>query len=421
MNIIVHKFGGASVKDAASFLRVVDILSSQYEDNKIVTVVSATGKTTNALEDVLNAYINKTGKAQTLLEDIKLLHVGFLKNLGLTSSEILSDILDVFVEVDWIIEDEVQDPYDYLYDQIVSIGELVSSKILYHLALSKGLNVSWVDVRGAIMTDNNYRAARVDWGITQANILKYVKKELSQNQIVISQGFIGSSSENFTTTLGREGSDFSAAIFSYCLDAKSMTIWKDVKGVLTADPKTFPDATKLDRIDYKEAIEMTYYGAKVIHPKTIKPLQNKNIPLYVKPFMDTTQDGTLISSNGMETYPPVVVIDSDQWLLKISTKDFSFVAEEHLSEIFSTFTQLNIKVSMMRNTAISFTSCVQGFGENIKSLIERLSEKYIVEKEEGIELITIRHDDGKTRQALTLGKTVLFEEILDRTIRLAVK
>jgi len=419
MKVQVHKFGGASVKDADGVRNVSSILTA-LPGVKIV-VVSATGKTTNALEAVVNNYVEGKDTANELLEKIKSQHVGILQDLGLTSQEVLADIMDTFVEIDWILEDEVQDGYDYIYDQIVSVGELISSKILYYQCMQAGLRVSWVDARGLIITDNTYREAKVEWSTTQQNVQRELTAALTDYELLITQGFIGSSTENFTTTLGREGSDFSAGILAYCGDSESLTIWKDVQGVLTADPRLFDNVTKLDRLDYREAIEMTYYGAKVIHPKTIKPLQNKNIPLYVKPFSDHKASGTMISDAVVPQYPPVIVIEQNQLLIHISTKDFSFVAEQHLSEIFAIMTDLNIKVNMMRNTAISFTACIQDYGNKADQLMEQLSEKYTVHMDRGLELLTIRHFDGSTRENLTSGKAILFEEIISDTIRLAVK
>jgi len=420
MKVEVHKFGGASVKDAAGIKNVCNLLKKIESDSNIV-VISAMGKTTNSLEKVVSLYMKSDPMAMEYYEKIRAKHINIMQELGLDDPAAITDIMDTFVEIEWILEDEVQDSYDYIYDQIVSVGELVSSKLLYHFAKSQHVSITWTDVRGLIMTDNTYREAKVDWKTTNDNIERESKPLLEKNKFVITQGFISSSSENFTTTLGREGSDYSAGIFSYALDAKSLTIWKDVAGILTADPRKFENVTKIDRLSYREAIEMTYYGAKVIHPKTIKPLQNKSIRLYVKPFNDFEAKGTIITSNVEIVYPPVIVIEEDQIILHISTKDFSFVAEEHLSEIFAILTELNIKVNMMRNTAISFSLCLQNNREKIGKLTTKLSHKYGVVEDLNLDLITIRHYDGKTRQALTEGKVVYFEEIISNTIRLAVK
>jgi len=419
-NIKVFKFGGASVKDADSINNVVSILN-KFKKEKILTIVSATGKTTNALEEVVNAYYNNTGEAQNLLEKIKSDHAVILRNLGLSNEEIVNDINDTFVEIDWMIEDPVQDEYNYVYDQIVSVGELVSSKILYYSTKKAGINVAWLDVRDVILTDNTYREAKVIWGETNQRINAKVNEMMEDVDVIISQGFIGSTSENFNTTLGREGSDYSAGIFAYCLDAESMSIWKDVPGILTADPRLFENVTKIERLDYREAIEMTYFGAKVIHPKTIKPLQNKGIPLYVRPFDNPDSEGTIITSDVNPVYPPVIVIEMDQTLIHISTKDFSFVAEQHLSEIFEALNRHRLKVNMMRNTAISFTVSVQNDQRKIQKFIEELNDQYTILKDDELELITVRHYDQATIDRMKVGKIVMFEEIILETARMVVK
>ncbi len=289
MQLKVFKFGGASVKDAEGFINVGKILQ-KYKDDKIVIVVSAMGKTTNALEEVVKSYYAGDGKAAELLENIKNNHFQLISQLIPVSAEIMDDINDTFVEIDWILEESPHDDYDYAYDQIVSIGELLSSKILAHYLHYMKISSTWLDIRDVILTDNTYRDARIQWETTQTNAKNKIEPLLKSANHVVTQGFIGSTSENFTTTLGREGSDYTAAILSYCLDAESMHIWKDVPGVLTGDPRIFDEVIKLPRLSYKEAIEMTYYGAKVIHPKTIKPIQNKQIPLYVRPFLDPARE-----------------------------------------------------------------------------------------------------------------------------------
>lgn len=421
MNLKVFKFGGASVKDSQGFSNVASILNTFETEGEILTVVSATGKTTNALEKVVDSYFHQKGDAEEQLKYIKDEHIKILDALGVLNQETFADINDTFVEIDWMIEDEVQDEYNYIYDQIVSVGELVSSKILYYACMKAGINVGWLDVRDIIITDNTYREAKVDWKATQDRMNSKVKDLLTQNTCVITQGFIGCSTENFNTTLGREGSDYSAGIFSYCLDAESLSIWKDVPGILTGDPRLFENVTKIDRLDYKEAVEMTYFGAKVIHPKTIKPLQNKNIPLYVRPFNNPQDEGTLITSNVDVTYPPVIVIEENQTLIHISTKDFSFVAEAHLSEIFEKLNHHRLKVKMMRNTAISFSVSVKTDPVKLESFISGLSKKYTILKDENLELITIRHYDAATVSKMKEGKIIFFEETIKNTVRLAVR
>jgi aspartate kinase len=308
-----------------------------------------------------------------------------------------------------------------MYDQIVCMGELVSSKIVAAYLNKIGLKTHWLDARDVVATDNTYREGWVVWDKTKANAQKYVTPLLEQGGFVLTQGFIGSTSENFTTTLGREGSDYSAAIFSFCLDAESMSIWKDVPGVLNADPRLFDNVIKLDRLSYKEAIEMTYYGASVIHPKTIKPLQNKNIPMFVKSFLDPDAPGTEISSDNEETYPPIVVVEKNQALLHISTLDYSFVAEHHMARLFAKAADLRIFVNMMQNTAISFTICVGNVPDRIERFIREVSDEFKVKSEEELELITIRHYTPETIENLKKGKMVLFEERIRNTMQLVVK
>jgi len=308
-----------------------------------------------------------------------------------------------------------------MYDQIVSVGEVVSSKIANAYLNAIGLTSKWLDARDIVRTDNLYREAWVEWAETQERANDIAKPMISADNFVITQGFIGSTSENFTTTLGREGSDYTAAIFSFCLDAESMTIWKDVPGVLTADPRLFENVTKLDRLSYKEAIEMTYYGAKVIHPKTIKPLQNKSIPLLVKSFIDPSGDGTFISDEVEDTYPPMVAVEQNQTLLYISTRDFSFVAEHHISYLFNKIAEYRLQVNMMQNTAISFSICVNSIDDKAHRFAEGIKEGFKVILEEDLELITVRHFNADTVESLRRGKMVLLEQTARNTLQMVVK
>lgn len=420
MSLKVFKFGGASVKDAEGFRNVGTILK-KYKDEKIVIVVSAMGKTTNALEEVVKSFYAGDGNTANLLNLIKENHFKLINDLFAAGQDVLDDINDTFVEIDWVIDEQPQEDYDYTYDQIVSIGELLSSKILAHYIKSLSLKASWMDVRDIILTDNTYRDARIQWDITQKNAASKILPALQQVNHIVTQGFIGSTSENFTTTLGREGSDYTAAILSYCLDAESMHIWKDVPGVLTGDPRIFDEVIKLPRLSYKEAIEMTYYGAKVIHPKTIKPIQNKQIPLYVRPFLDPTSEGTIISDEKELSYPPVIVIEPDQALLHISTNDFSFVAEHHLSMIFSLLAKYRLKVNMMRNTAISFSVCVNNIPDRIKKFEKELGAEFKLIADNDLELITIRHFNEDILKDMKKNKLILFEERLQDTVQMVVK
>jgi aspartate kinase len=308
-----------------------------------------------------------------------------------------------------------------MYDQLVSVGELVSSKIVSSYLNQVNLPAQWLDARDIIVTDNIYRQAGVQWEETVENAKNKAQPMLEKGGFVITQGFIGTTSENFTTTLGREGSDYTAAIFSYCLDAEDMTIWKDVPGVLTADPRKFDYVTKLDKLSYREAIEMTYYGAKVIHPKTIKPLQNKNISLYVKSFIDPKGTGTLISSAVEDNYPPMVAIEENQALLNISTKDFSFVAEHHMSYLFKKIAETRLQVQMMQNTAISFAICVTNVDGKVEKFTKSIAKDFNVDIDYGLELITVRHYQKDILDNLREGKIILLEERIRKTVQMVVK
>lgn len=420
MQVKVFKFGGASIKDAEGFRNVANIVR-WFKNESLVIVISAMGKTTNALEDVVKSWYAQKGNPGELLEKIKNSHEQIARTLIPDTEAVLAEINDLLVEVEWVIDEKPQESFDYYYDQIVSIGELLSTKIMAAYLKSSGLPSEWVDARDIIQTDNTYRDARIQWDVTQKKCSQHLAPLLEQGKLVITQGFIGCSSENFTTTLGREGSDYTAAILSYCLDAQSMHIWKDVPGVLTADPRLFEDVIKLPRLSYKEAIEMTYYGAKVIHPKTIKPLQNKNIPLYVRPFDDPESEGTLISDVLELSYPPVIVIEPNQCLLHISSNDFSFVAEHHLSSIFSLLDKHRIKVNMMRNTAISFTICTNYLPEKLKKFEEELGNEFRMVIDDELELVTIRHYNEETLREMKHNRLVLLEERLRNTIQMVVK
>ena len=418
-DIRVFKFGGASIKSAENIENVVSIIQ-KYNDQKLMIIVSALGKTTNHLEQVVKHIANKP-EALKKLEIVKKNHLEIIKDLGLEeNSSLITDLNDLLVEIDWAL-DETDAEYDYIYDQIVSIGELLSSKILAAKLETQNQDVKWVDARGVVITDDIYREGWVDWNRTTKNIETNVKPLFENANYVISQGFIASTMENNTTTLGREGSDYSAAIFSFGLDAIDMSIWKDVPGVLTADPRKFKNVTKLDSLSYREAIEMTYYGAKVIHPKTIKPLQNKNIPLYVKSFIDPDGEGTLISDEVTDNYPPIVTVETEQAIINISTKDFSFVAEHHLSTLFQQIAKHRIQVNMMQNSAISFSVCVNDIDDRIENFTKQIQASFKTKVERNLELINIRHYQKDLVQKLKEGKIVKLEERKGDMIQLVVK
>ena len=418
----VFKFGGSSLKDAGAVRNVANILQ-QYANERLVIVVSAMGKTTNALEKVVESHAAQDGKAFELLSAVKQEHYHTIEALmGEQSQEAMVAANDAFVEIEWVLKEEPYENYDYMYDQIVSVGELVSSKIVAAYLSAQEMPTHWLDARDVVLTDNIYREGWVQWAETQKRATDKVMPLLEQEGSVVTQGFIGSTSENFTTTLGREGSDYTAAIFSFCLDAEDMTIWKDVPGVLTADPRVFENVTKLDRLSYREAIEMTYYGAKVIHPKTIKPLQNKSIPLIVKSFIEPAGEGTYISDDVEDNYPPMVAIEGDQALLQISTRDFSFVAEHHIRELFNLIADLRIQVNMMQNSAISFSLCINDIDDKADRFAKRIEKDFKVMMDRGLELITVRHHQPAVLDNLREGKVVLLEERKKQTtVQMVVK
>lgn len=418
----VFKFGGASLKDAAAIQNVANIISA-HKDQPLVIVASAMGKTTNALESIARAHhVGQLEEATQLLTELRNSTFTAIKELfGDIPDELAANLNDLFVSVEWVFEDPPSQLYDYDYDQIVSLGELISSHILAAFLNHSGLPTQWLDARDCIMTDNTYREGWVQWPETQSRITKLISPILQRDHFVLTQGFIGSTSENFTTTLGREGSDYSAAIFSFCLDAESMTIWKDVPGVLTADPRFFENVSKIDRLSYKEAIEMTYYGAKVIHPKTIKPLQNKSIPLHVRSFLDPVEAGTLVTDEAGDAYPPMVAVEKDQALVNISTRDFSFVAEHHIRELFEYITTTRLQVNMMQNTAISFNVVVNDIDDRVERFCALVNDNFKTTVDRNLELVTIRHYTSEVTESMRRGKVTLLEGRLPLTLQMVMK
>ena len=422
MNAVeVYKFGGASVKDAAAIRNVADILGNK-SPRPLAVVISAMGKTTNGLEAIIKAHYAHSDQLHTLVNNLKAYHEEVaLILLADQADALLTDLHDLWVELNWILEDEPHPNYNYHYDQVIVFGELASTKIVSAYLAKEGIRHQWVDARSIIKTDSEFREARILWDQTQQAVDNVLRKSLDEFGLVITQGFIGSTAYNESTTLGREGSDYTAAILAYALNAVSVTIWKDVPGIMTGDPKRFDKVARLEEISYHEAIEMTYYGAKVIHPKTIKPLQNKNIPLFVRPFDTPAMQGTKISASESDFLPPVVVVEPNQVLVQISTRDFSFVAEEHLSEIFTKVAELRIKVNSMRNTALSFMICVGAEKDKLEKLKAALQENYHVTLQDGLELITVRHANQKFLDQLEQGKEVLLEERFGDTDQMVVK
>ena len=417
----VFKFGGASVKDAQAIRNVAGIIS-MTQHRPLAIVISAMGKTTNALEDLIRTHYNQPDNLPTMVEKLKQYHETIAVELLQDQAQpLLHDLHDVWVELGWILEEDPHPDYNYHYDQVIVFGEIVSTKIVSAYLTHQGINHQWLDARSFIKTDSGYREARIQWDATQDAVNSVVKKALEKDGIIITQGFIGSTPYNESTTLGREGSDYTAAILAYTLDAESVTIWKDVPGIMTGDPKRFEKVIRLEEISYHEAIEMTYYGAKVIHPKTIKPLQNKSIPLFVRPFDQPTLYGTKISSTDSPFLPPIVVVESDQVLLQIATKDFSFVAEEHISEIFDHIASHRIKVNMMRNTAVSFLVCVKNEIDKLENLSRDLESSFHITTLEDLDLITIRHANQGVLDQIRKGKEIILEEQFGDTNQLVVK
>lgn len=407
--IEVYKFGGASVKDAAGIKNVAGIIKS-HAHQQLLVVVSAMGKTTDLLIELSKAHYTGSSDVPDIFNKIKAYHDQVASELfDDPHHPVFDDISNTFVEIDWILEDEPYDNYDYLYDQMVSIGELASSRILSHYLNYTGVVSRWVDARNYIQTDNTYREGRVDW-VKTSHLTESQLRPVVEKQVAVTQGFIGSTSENFTTTLGREGSDYSAAIFASCLQARSVTIWKDVPGVLNADPKWFDHTELIPRLSYRDAIELSYYGANVIHPKTIKPLQNNGIPLYVRSFLNPEAEGTVISDTEQSLTVPSFIFKVNQVLISIYPKDYSFIIEENLSHIFDTLHQHRIKVNTMLNTALSFSISVDNDDDaKITGLLDKLRETYKIRYNKGLELVTIRYYNQETIDRVAVNKRVLLE------------
>lgn len=418
----VFKFGGASVKDADAVRNVASIVD-RYTD-KLGIVVSAMGKTTNALEQIVMRLWERDEMGfNELIEERRAFHLSIMEDLFTGSNqEIFADINHEFDALIGKYEERIPENFDFEYDQIVSLGEVISTKIVVAYLAEQGKRVQWTDARELIRTDRKYREAEVDWKRTQELFNEKFNPLLNDFDILVTQGFIGHTAEGFTTTLGREGSDFTAAIIAYCCDAESVTIWKDVPGMLNADPKWFDNTIKLDQISFKEAIELSYYGASVIHPKTIKPLQNKGIPLYVKSFIDPEADGTTIQSSTTNDHlVPSFIFKLDQVLISITPKDFSFIVEQNLSDIFNRLSKLNAKINLMQNSALNFSILLDGSKTNIPELLADFEEHYVIKFNEGLELITIRHFDDATIERVTENKEVLLQQKTRETARLIVK
>ncbi len=419
----VFKFGGAALKDTEGLKNAASIISKHTKE-PLVVVVSAMGQTTNKLEKIVEHYYrhqretasqllysiqHKSNKAASLLIDDP-------------QHPVFNELYQLYAEMKWLLGEKAYQPYDYYYDQLVSLGEIISSLILNAYLNKMGIQSKWLDVRKVFCTDDTYRDARINWEISQKQVSEKVAPLLKKYPVIVTQGFIGSTTEGKTTTLGREGSDFSAALFANMLDAKSLTIWKDVEGLKNADPRIFKDSLFIDRISYNEVIEMAYYGAHVIHPKTIKPLQNKGIPLLVKCFLDAALPGTVVNNqNGTEHLPPIIVLKKKQVLITVITKDFSFISEENLSALYNIFYQLKIKPNLMQTGAISCSFCIDQRADKIEILIKALHSRFKISYNESLEILTIRHYESEMIHRLTEDRQILLEQKSPQTIQLVLR
>ena len=421
--MLVFKFGGASVKDASAVKNVAQIIS-MFPTKKKLIVVSAMGKTTNLLEEIVDAlWTNNYESFRYLVDQLYKIHLKIVDDLFIERHEglvnFLEDVRDNLLER---INKPISENYDFEYDQIVSIGEHISTKIVEEYLLDQTNLALWIDTKQFIRTDNTYRNGNVDWIKTQELITNNLVPLFKNSDTIITQGFIGSTTEGFATTLGREGSDYTAGIYAYCLNAESVTIWKDVPGMLNADPKWFDDTVKLNQISFQEAIELAYYGATVIHPKTIKPLQNKNIPLLVKSFVNPGDAGTIISeSTEFDHLIPSFIFKMNQIKIGITPKDFSFIAEENLSHLFHILSNAGVQINLMQNSAISFDFVIDNKANIIKDLFSNLEKDFIVAIEEGLEMVTIRHYDQQTIDRVTLDKHILLTQKSEQTARILMR
>jgi len=419
----IFKFGGASVRNAEAVKNVIHILK-RFESEKIVVIVSAMGKSTNLLEEITNAIWNQEFETFEIKRN----------NLLAYHETILTDLFSqkshpIFKEINGIIEtlnskykNKLSDNYHFEYDQIVSLGEVISTKIINAFAIEEGLNSTWADARSVIRTNACFREGEVDWDSTNNLITAKIRPAFKEVSIQITQGFIAQTEDGFTTTLGREGSDYTAAIFAFCLNAESVTIWKDVPGMLNADPKYFDNTIKLAKISFYEAIELAYYGASVIHPKTVKPLQNRNIPLYVKSFLNPEAEGTIIQSSPENDHlVPSFIFKFEQTLFSFRTRNFSFIVEHHLSDIFDRLSKLGAKINVMQNSALSFSILVDQARVHSNEVVEHFKDDYEVKFNEGLELVTIRHYDQATIDLVTKDKEIILQQTTRQTTRIVLR
>ncbi len=414
----VFKFGGTSVNSVERIKNVGYILKFR-EGEKIMVIISAMGKTTNALEKVVDAFFaGKKEDALKLFKQVKQQHLTTAKYLLVTNYLACEKQLkDFFTEAEWLLHDKPVREYDYYYDQVVSIGELLSTTIVSAYLNESGIVNTWIDVRDIFRTDDDFRDADIDWDFTNSKVQNSIVPLFKETKIVLTQGFIGATDENESTTLGREGSDYSAAVFANMLDAEHLTIWKDVEAVMNADPKQFTDVIPIAELNYNEVIEMAYYGAQVIHPKTIKPLQNKKIPLIVKSFIDPALPGTTIHNKPVHNLPPIIVLKEKQVMLKMRSRDFSFIGEHHVGHLYHLFEKLHIKPNLTQNGAISFVCVLDEWPEKIETLAQEASSFLDVQVLKGLSLLTIRHFTKEIFENLTKQKSILLRQQTSETIQ----
>jgi aspartate kinase len=416
----VFKFGGASIKDAEAVRNMSEIIK-RFPNEKIIVVVSAMGKTTNALEEILHLWL-KNLSIETAIQNLFQYHTSIISNLFKDKDAKVIHLLDeIFNELKLKLNELDKSHYDESYDKIISCGEIISSSILFEFLKSEEFKITKLDAKDCIKTDESFRDALVDWGKTKENIKKTVQDEFQLNQLIITQGFLGGTHDGRITTLGREGSDFSAAIFAYCTNSEAVTIWKDVPGILNGDPKKIKDAILYQELSYQEAAEMTYYGASVIHPKTIKPLANAGIPMHVRSFSSPDKGGTIIHECNITHQTPCIIIKEKQSLITFKLTDFTFITEALIGKIFETLNQHHIKINMMQNTAISFSICVNDDLHRLDQMMKDLKDDFSIFYNTGLELITIKNFDESLIKRMTEGKEIYMEQRSRKNYQVVVK
>ncbi len=421
----VFKFGGASVKDAPAIENLKNILQ-RYENEQLVVVISAMGKTTNFLEKLLDAYCHEPEKVEGLLAELRARHERVAEELMGAGNPFLPHSERLFTLLAEQLQRPTSDNFDYDYDRIVSFGELLSTTLISTYLNHQGLNVQWLDARQLVRTDNTYREGHVDWTVTRKLVCNTINPYFQNRTsgMVLTQGFIAGTAENQTTTLGREGSDYSAAILANTLDAECVTVWKDVPGILNADPKRFPNAVKIDKLTYHETVELAYYGASVIHPKTLRPLHNKQIPLFVKSFFHPENEGSMITQTADTKDIPSYIVKDNQLLISVSPRDFSIIGVENLSKILDILSQYRVKINLIQNSALTFSVCTDNVPMRLQPCIEALQKEFVVKFNEAIRLVTIRHyDESSEKEVLGMfaGEEVLIRQNNRHTIQLVLK